>query len=125
MQWFVRQELYVSYEVRVEKYAPNTKDLASRDIVSRAITMEINQGRGYGEEGDYILLHLEHLDSNLIKKRMNLSVDKKGVSTMGDLLVKFVIGLAILIFVVGGVYFYIGGDLNSIASNIKNILRIG
>ena len=60
-----------------------------------------------------------------MKKRMNLSVNKKGTSTMGDLLVKFVIGLAILIFVVGGVYFFIGGDLNSIASNIKNILRIG
>ena len=45
----------------MERYAPNAKDLASRDVVSRSMTMEINDGRGVGEEADHIHLHLEHL----------------------------------------------------------------
>ena len=45
----------------MERYAPNAKDLASRDVVSRAMTIEINEGRGVGEHRDYIHLHLEHL----------------------------------------------------------------
>ena len=54
----------------MENYAPNAKDLASRDVVSKAITMEINKGKGCGKEKDHVLLHLEHLDSNLIQKRL-------------------------------------------------------
>jgi len=54
----------------MESYAPKTKDLASRDVVSRAITKEINKGMGCGKEKDHILLHLEHLDSDIIKKRL-------------------------------------------------------
>ena len=54
----------------MENYAPNAKDLASRDVVSKAITMEINKGKGCGSEKDHVLLHLEHLDSNLIQKRL-------------------------------------------------------
>ena len=54
----------------MEKYAPKAKDLASRDVVSRAITVEINEGRGCGKDKDHVLLHLEHINSNLIKKRL-------------------------------------------------------
>jgi len=54
----------------MEHYAPNAKDLASRDVVSRAITMEVNAGRGCGKDKDHALLHLEHLDRNLLKKRL-------------------------------------------------------
>ena len=54
----------------MEKYAPNVKDLASRDVVSRAITIEINENRGCGENADYVLLHLEHIDANIIHKRL-------------------------------------------------------
>ncbi|PPR43470.1 MAG: Succinate dehydrogenase flavoprotein subunit [Alphaproteobacteria bacterium MarineAlpha5_Bin11] len=54
----------------MEKYAPNAKDLASRDVVSRAITIEIGNGRGCGENKDFILLHLEHLDKRIIEKRL-------------------------------------------------------
>ena len=46
----------------MERYAPHAKDLASRDVVSRAMTIEIREGRGCGPEKDHILLHLEHLD---------------------------------------------------------------
>ena len=54
----------------MENYAPNVKDLASRDVVSRAITLEINEGRGCGVEKDHALLHLEHIDSKTLNKRL-------------------------------------------------------
>ena len=54
----------------MEKYAPNAKDLASRDVVSRAITVEVMEGRGVGEKKDHALLHLEHLDPKVIAKRL-------------------------------------------------------
>ncbi len=54
----------------MERYAPNAKDLASRDVVSRAMTMEINAGRGVGPEKDHIHLHLEHLGSEVIEERL-------------------------------------------------------
>ena len=54
----------------MERYAPTTKDLASRDVVSRAMTIEINQGRGVGNNQDHILLHLEHLDANTLHERL-------------------------------------------------------
>ena len=54
----------------MERYAPNAKDLASRDIVSRAMTIEINEGRGVGEHRDHIHLHLEHLGHEVIKERL-------------------------------------------------------
>ena len=54
----------------MERYAPSAKDLASRDVVSRAMTMEINEGRGVGEGKDHIHLHLEHLGPEVIEKRL-------------------------------------------------------
>ena len=54
----------------MERYAPTAKDLASRDVVSRAMTMEINEGHGIGEHGDHIHLHLEHLGEKLIQERL-------------------------------------------------------
>ncbi|MEM7442447.1 MAG: succinate dehydrogenase flavoprotein subunit [Pseudomonadota bacterium] len=54
----------------MERYAPSAKDLASRDVVSRAMTVEIREGRGHGSDSDHIHLHLEHLDSDLIHQRL-------------------------------------------------------
>lgn len=54
----------------MERYAPNAKDLASRDVVSRAITMEVNAGRGVGEEKDHAYLHIEHLQPEVIAERL-------------------------------------------------------
>ena len=54
----------------MERYAPNAKDLASRDVVSRAMTIEIREGRGAGEKKDHILLHLEHIDPETLHKRL-------------------------------------------------------
>ena len=54
----------------MERYAPTAKDLASRDVVSRAMAMEIREGRGVGAEGDHIHLHLEHLGAELLHQRL-------------------------------------------------------
>jgi len=54
----------------MERYAPNMKDLASRDVVSRAMATEIKEGRGAGKEGDYVLLKLDHLGVETIEKRL-------------------------------------------------------
>ena len=54
----------------MERYAPNAKDLASRDVVSRAMTTEIKEGRGCGEHGDHVLLKLDHLGPEVITHRL-------------------------------------------------------
>ena len=54
----------------MERYAPTSKDLASRDVVSRCMTVEIREGRGVGEHKDHIYLHLEHLGAELLNQRL-------------------------------------------------------
>jgi succinate dehydrogenase (ubiquinone) flavoprotein subunit len=54
----------------MERYAPSKKDLASRDVVSRAMTIEINEGRGVGPNSDHIFLHLDHLPPALLHERL-------------------------------------------------------
>ncbi len=54
----------------MERYAPSAKDLASRDVVSRAMTLEIRAGRGVGPDKDHIYLHLDHLGADLLAKRL-------------------------------------------------------
>jgi succinate dehydrogenase / fumarate reductase flavoprotein subunit len=54
----------------MERYAPSAKDLASRDVVSRAMTMEIREGRGVGKNKDHIYLHLDHLDPKILHERL-------------------------------------------------------
>ena len=54
----------------MERYAPHAKDLASRDVVSRAIATEIREGRGCGEAGDYVMLKLDHLGREVLDKRL-------------------------------------------------------
>jgi succinate dehydrogenase / fumarate reductase flavoprotein subunit len=54
----------------MERYAPSAKDLASRDVVSRAMTVEIREGRGVGPKSDHIYLHLDHLDPAMLEERL-------------------------------------------------------
>ncbi|WP_062206411.1 succinate dehydrogenase flavoprotein subunit [Aureimonas sp. AU12] len=54
----------------MERYAPSAKDLASRDVVSRSMTMEIRDGRGVGKNKDHIFLHLDHLDPKILHERL-------------------------------------------------------
>jgi succinate dehydrogenase / fumarate reductase flavoprotein subunit len=57
-------------ERMMERYAPKAKDLASRDVVSRAIATEVREGRGCGEAGDHVMLKLDHLGDDVIQKRL-------------------------------------------------------
>ena len=52
----------------MERYAPKAKDLASRDVVSRSMSIEINEGRGVGKDQDHVHLHLSHLDKEIIER---------------------------------------------------------
>ncbi len=54
----------------MERYAPHAKDLASRDVVSRAIATEVREGRGVGENRDHVLLKLDHLGADIVRKRL-------------------------------------------------------
>jgi succinate dehydrogenase / fumarate reductase, flavoprotein subunit len=54
----------------MERYAPHAKDLASRDVVSRSMAMEIREGRGVGENKDHIYLHLDHIDARILAERL-------------------------------------------------------
>ena len=54
----------------MERYAPHAKDLASRDVVSRAISIEVREGRGCGPKGDYVMLKLDHLGREVLNKRL-------------------------------------------------------
>jgi len=54
----------------MERYAPSAKDLASRDVVSRSMTIEIREGRGVGARKDHIFLHLDHLDADVVAERL-------------------------------------------------------
>src|SRR6266478_1408468 len=54
----------------MERYAPSARDLASRDVVSRAMTIEIREGRGVGKNKDHIFLHLDHLDPKVLHERL-------------------------------------------------------
>jgi succinate dehydrogenase / fumarate reductase flavoprotein subunit len=54
----------------MERYAPNAKDLASRDVVSRSMTIEIREGRGVGKNKDHIFLHLDHIDPAILEERL-------------------------------------------------------
>ena len=62
----------------MERYAPSAKDLASRDVVSRAMTIEIREGRGVGKKKDHIFLHLDHLDPKVLHERL------PGISEIGE-----------------------------------------
>lgn len=54
----------------MQRYAPHAKDLAGRDVVSRALTMEIKEGRGCGKDADHLLLKLDHLGADVINMRL-------------------------------------------------------
>jgi len=72
----------------MERYAPHAKDLASRDVVSRAIATEVRDGRGCGDNKDYVLLKLDHLGADIIKKRLpnirEISMTFLGVDPIKD-----------------------------------------
>src|SRR5438067_2657091 len=69
----------------MERYAPSAKDLASRDVVSRAMTIEIREGRGVGPEKDHIYLHLDHMDPKILAERLPGSTETGQILAAVDL----------------------------------------
>src|SRR3569623_1755798 len=69
----------------MERYAPNAKDLASRDVVSRCMTLEIREGRGVGPKKDHIFLHLDHLDPKVLHERLPGITERAKIFAGGDL----------------------------------------
>ena len=69
----------------MERFAPHAKDLASRDVVSRAMTVEINEGRGVGPDKDHIHLHLDHLDPDILAERLPGITESAKIFTGVDL----------------------------------------
>ncbi len=69
----------------MERYAPSAKDLASRDVVSRAMAIEIREGRGVGKDRDHIYLHLDHLDPAMLQERLPGIIDSARTFTGVDL----------------------------------------
>jgi len=104
----------------MERYAPQTKDLASRDVVSRSIAIEIKEGRGVGKEQDHVYLYLSHLDPKIIEERIvgpSLGADSVKRGTYSVLL-----GLAlILVFI--PFYYKLSGIIADFAL-IWNILLV-
>ena len=68
----------------MERYAPTAKDLASRDVVSRSMTVEIREGRGVGQDKDHIFLHLEHLGADLLHQRLPGITESAKIFAGGD-----------------------------------------
>ena len=76
----------------MERYAPNLKDLASRDVVSRSMTLEIREGRGCGPEKDHVHLHLDHLPPDLLSERLPGISETAAIFAGEELLSLFVWG---------------------------------
>src|SRR6202790_70059 len=68
----------------MERYAPTAKDLASRDVVSRSMTIEIREGRGVGKLKDHIFLHLDHLDPAILHERLPAISESRGIFLGAD-----------------------------------------
>ena len=81
----------------MERYAPNLKDLASRDVVSRSMTLEIREGRGCGPEKDHVHLHLDHLPPDLLAERLPGISETAAIFAGGSFFFRFD-GLFFLLF---------------------------
>ena len=100
----------------MERYAPNAKDLASRDVVSRSMTIEIREGRGVGPESDHIHLHLEHLGADVINSRLPGIAESAEIFAGVDVTREPIPVLPTVHYNMGGIPTNIHGE----AVNIKN-----
>lgn len=114
----------------MERYAPNAKDLASRDVVSRAMTIEINEGRGVGELGDHIYLHLEHLGEDTIKERLPGIVESARIFAGIDITKQPIPILPTAHYSMGGIPTNLNGEVVTLKdgdpdSTVKGLMAIG
>ncbi len=104
----------------MERYAPNAKDLASRDVVSRSITIEIREGRGVGKHKDHVHLHLEHLGRDVIEERLPGIAETAKIFAGVDVLKAPIPVLPTVHYNMGGVPTNYHGEALTIDSNGKD-----
>jgi succinate dehydrogenase / fumarate reductase flavoprotein subunit len=109
----------------MERYAPNAKDLASRDVVSRAETIEIREGRGVGEHKDHIFLHLEHLGAAVIHERLPGIADTARIFAGVDVTREPIPILPTVHYNMGGIPCTIQGEVVTLKNGDPNALVPG
>jgi succinate dehydrogenase / fumarate reductase flavoprotein subunit len=113
----------------MERYAPSAKDLASRDVVSRAMSMEIREGRGVGPKQDHIHLHIEHLDPVLIHERLPGISETARIFAGVDVTKEPMPVLPTVHYNMGGVPARYTGEVvtktNSAVENVPGLMAIG
>lgn len=110
----------------MERYAPNAKDLASRDVVSRSMTVEINEGRGCGKEKDHVLLRLDHLDKDVIHSRLPGIAESAKIFAGVDVTKEPIPVIPTVHYNMGGVPTnYKGEVVNSKGEIVKGLMAIG
>ena len=108
----------------MERYAPTAKDLASRDVVSRAMTMEVNEGRGVGPNKDHILLHLEHINADTLAERLPGITETAKIFCGVDVTKEPIPVLPTVHYNMGGIPTnYHGEVLNPTADNPNNVVQ--
>ena len=107
----------------MERYAPNAKDLASRDVVSRAMTIEIRDGRGVGEHRDHIHLHLEHLGPEVIKERLPGIQDTARIFANVDVTMAPIPVLPTVHYNMGGVPANVQGDVVTLVNGAEAVVQ--
>ena len=114
----------------MERYAPNAKDLASRDVVSRAMTIEIREGRGVGPLKDHIYLHLSHLDPKLLHERLPGITESARIFAGVDLTKQPIPVLPTVHYTMGGIPTNYHGEVVTLKGNdpeavVPNLFAIG
>src|ERR1700689_1186947 len=109
----------------MERYAPNAKDLASRDVVSRAETIEIREGRGVGEHKDHIHLHLEHLGAAVIHERLPGIADTARIFAGVDVTREPIPILPTVHYNMGGIPCTIQGEVVTLKNGDPNVVVPG
>ena len=114
----------------MERYAPSAKDLASRDVVSRSMTVEINEGRGVGPEGDHIYLHLEHLGPEVIAERLPGIAETAKIFAGVDVNKEPIPVLPTVHYNMGGIPTNIHGealtqDANGVLTEVPGLMAVG
>ena len=106
----------------MERYAPSAKDLASRDVVSRAMTMEIMAGRGVGENKDHIFLHLNHLDPAVLHQRLPGISETAKIFAGVDVTKQPIPVLPTVHYTMGGIPTNYKGEVLDIKNGLANVV---
>jgi succinate dehydrogenase / fumarate reductase flavoprotein subunit len=114
----------------MERYAPHAKDLASRDVVARCMTIEIREGRGVGPNKDHIHMHFSHLDPKILKGRLPAAVDSGRIFAGVDIFKEPIPIVPTVHYTMGGIPTNLHGEVLTVKGNnpdqiVRGLLAIG